>query len=168
MKNTLPFLLLILCVLACGKFGARENANVGNSANVKPEPPKAVKVVDLPATIGKSKDEISKMINSTPAHEDPWLEYSLPEGDLTFQFDKGKAAKATFRFKAIRVGDASISGTDTAEQIATMTGVDIKGKTPKSEGALADTYEQDINGKKAEIRFYRTLGKFDSVMIDTY
>ena len=169
MKNTLPFLLLIILALGCNKFGpdtaSTSNTNSSN-ANSNAAPAKIAKVVDLPATIGKTKDEIKAMITSTPKSDDPWLEYSLPEGDLTFMFNKQKkASDSSFRFKSISIGDASISGTDTAEQIGTMVGIDIKGKTPSSTSSLADTYTQDIGGKKLECVFYHTGGKFDSVMI---
>ena len=166
MKNTLPLLILVLCVLACNKFGPDTTSSTSNnSANANSPAPKITKLVDLPATIGKSKDEIKKMVNGTPKHEDPWLEYSLPEYELTFKFDKGKASDATFTFKSISVGDASISGTETAEQIGTMAGVDVTGKTPKSVGGLADTYEVEIGGKKRDVSFYKTAGKFSSIMI---
>jgi hypothetical protein len=105
------------------------------------------------------------MISATPKSEDPWLEYELPEADLTFMFDKGKANHSSLRFKSISVGSASISGTDTAEQLATMAGIDIKGKTPASKSALADTYEQQINGKTASMAFYNAGGKFSSIII---
>jgi hypothetical protein len=169
MKNTLAFLLLVIVALGCNKFGpgatTSSNTNSAN-ANSNASPAKIAKVVDLPATIGKTKDEIKAMITATPKSEDPWLEYSLPEGDLTFMFNKQKkASDSSFRFKTISIGDASISGTDTAEQIGTMTGIDIKGKTPTSTSSLADTYEQEIGGKKLECVFYHSLGKFDTVMI---
>lgn len=166
-KNILPFVLLVICVLGCNKFKSDTSSiSNANTANTNAAPAKIAKVVDLPATIGKSKDEIKTMVTGTPTHDDPWLEYSLESADLTFMFDKAKkASDATLRFKPISFSGASVSGTDTAEQLATMAGVDIKGKTPTSTSALADTYEQQINGKKAEIVIYHTNGKFDTVMI---
>lgn len=168
MKNTLPFLLLVILALGCNKFGpgATTTSNTNSNANSNAAPAKIAKVIDLPATIGKTKEEIKAMITGTPKSEDPWLEYSLPEGDLTFMFNKQKkASDSSFRFKTISIGDASISGTDTAEQLATMTGIDIKGKTPTSTSSLADEYPQEIGGKKLECVFYHSLGKFDTVMI---
>jgi len=166
MNKILPFLLLIIASLGCGNSGSN-SASVSNSTNSSNvAAPKITKLVDLPATIGKSKDDIKKMIPDPPKKEDPWLEYSLPDYDLTFRFDKGKADYANFAFKSITVGSSTISGLDTAEQIGTMAGVDIKGKTPKSTGDLADTYEYEIGGKKAEISFYKIRGKFSSVMIN--
>jgi len=158
---------MVVVALGCSKFGSN-SSTISNSANANSNaaPAKIAKVVDLPATIGKSKDEIKAMIAGTPRSEDPWLEYSLPEGDLTFMFNKQKkASDSSFKFKSISVGDASISGTDTAEQLATMAGVDIKGKTPTSTSSLADTYTQEIGGKKLECVIYHTGGKFDTVMI---
>jgi hypothetical protein len=167
MKNTLPFLILLFLALGCNKFGPGSSTTSNSvNSNSNTAPAKIVKVVDLPATVGKTKEEIKAMITATPKSEDPWLEYSLPEGDLTFMFNKQKkASDSSFRFKSISVGDASISGTDTAEQIGTMTGIDIKGKTPTSTSSLADTYTQEVGGKKLECVFYHSGGKFDTVMI---
>ncbi len=160
-------MLLVISVLGCNKFGpdtsSTSNSNSSNSSYTATA--KIAKVVDLPATIGKSRDEIKKMINGTPKSEDPWLEYSLPEAELTFRFDKGKASHATFNFKAVSVGGSTVSGTDTAEQLGTMAGVDIKGKSPTSTGGLADTYEVEIGGKKAQASFYHPGGNFNMVMI---
>ena len=166
MKITLPFLLLVICVLGCNKFGPDNGSSSNsNAANRNAAPPKIAKLFDLSATIGKSKDEIKKMVSGTPTHEDPWLEYSLETYELTFKFDKGKAADATFTFKPVSIGNASISGTDTAEQLATMAGIDIKGKTPKSTTVLGDTYELEIGGKKVDVSLYKVQDKFNAVMI---
>ena len=168
MKNTLPFLLLIICVLGCNKFGpdTSSTSSSNSSANANAAPGKPVKVVDLPATIGKSKEQIKKMINGTPTHEDPWLQYDLPEGSLTFRFDKGKASYANFSFKAIRIGDASISGTDTGDQLATMAGIDIGGKTPTYNQESFENYDYEVAGKKAEVSFHKIAGKFTSMSLE--
>ena len=122
-------------------------------------------VVDLPATFNKTKEEIKKVINAAPKSDDPWLEYDLPEATLTFMFDKGKSNSSYFSFKSIRVGDASISGLQTAEQLATMAGIDIKGKSPASTSALADTYEQEIGGKTARIAIYKINDQYNNIII---
>src|SRR5687768_7666802 len=168
MKNALPFLLLLVCLIGCSKFGSNSsstsNANSSNTtANTAPATPK--QIVDLPATFGKSKDEIKKVVNATPKSEDPWLEYDLPEATLTFMFDKGKSNQSSFTFKSVRVGDASISGLQTAEQLATMAGIDIKGKSPTSTSSLADNYEQEIGGQKARIAIYKSNDKYNMIMI---
>jgi hypothetical protein len=157
-----------MIALGCNKFGPNttSTSNTNSASNTNAAPAKIAKVVDLPATIGKSKDDIKKMVNGTPTHEDPWLEYTLDLAQLTFMFGKTtKATNATLKFKSISFGDASISGTQTAEQLATMAGIDLKGKAPKSTSSLADTYEIEIGGKKAEAVIYHSNGKFDSVMI---
>ena len=169
MKNTLPLLLLFICALGCNRFGpdTGSTTNSNSASNSKRPPATLAKVIDLPATIGKTKDELKAMVSGTPTHEDPWLEYTLETSELTFMFDTKtkKASDATLKFKRISFGDASISGTDTAEQLATMAGVDIKGKTPTSTSPLADTYDQQIGGKKGEVVIYHTNGKYDTVMI---
>ena len=169
MKNTLPFLLLIILALGCNKFGpgatTTSNTNSAN-ANSNAAPAKIAKVVDLPATIGKTKDEIKKMVSATPKAEEPWLEYDLPEGYLTVQFTKQKPSSVSFRFKSISVGDASISGTDTADQLGTMTGIDVSGKTATFNTESFENYDYDVGGKKAEVTFHKVSGKYSSGSIN--
>ena len=166
MKNTLPFLLLVFCVLGCNKFGPNTSSTSNaNSANANTAPAKPVKVVDMPAMVGKSRDEIKKMVAATPKHEDPWLEYELPEGDLTIQFTKAKPSDLSFRFKWISFGDASISGTDTADQLGTMTGINVSGKTPTYNTESFESYDYEIGGKKTEVTFHKVSGKYSSVAI---
>ena len=168
MKNTLPFLLLIALALGCSKFGANTtttSSNGGSNANADPAPAKPVKIVDLPATFNKTKDEIKAIVGGSPKNETPWLEYDLPLAHLTFMFDKaGKSNHCSFRFNPVSIGSATVSGTDTAEQLATMAGIDITGKTLDN-ATLADTFEQDLNGKKASIAIYHAGGKFDNIII---
>jgi len=159
---------MVMVALGCSKFGPNSSSttNSANSnANSNAAPVKIAKIVDLPGTFGKTKDQIKSMISTEPKSENPWLEYELPEATLTFMFIKGKANHSSFRFKTISFGGASISGTDTAEQLATMAGIDIKGKTPTSTTSIADSYEQDIDGKKASIAIYHSGGKFESIII---
>jgi len=167
MKNTLPFLLLLICALGCNKFGPDTSSTSNtNSAQTNTTPAKPVKVFDLPAMIGKSKDEIKKVVSATPKHEDPWLEYETPEGDLTIRFTKTKASYATFSFKAISVGSASISGTDTADQLGTMAGIDVSGKTATFNTESFENYDYEVGGKKADVSFHKISGKFTSVTIE--
>ena len=169
MKNTLPFLLLFVCLIGCSKSGSNSsstpNANsLNTTASTAPAAPK--QIVDLPATFGKSKDEIKKVVNATPKSEDPWLEYDLPEASLTFMFDKsGKSNSCNFNFKSIRVGDASVSGTGTAEQLATMAGIDLKGKSPTATSSLADNYEQEFGGKKVTVAVYKLQNAYNQIIV---
>src|SRR5688572_33186686 len=109
MKNILPIVLLVVSLLGCNKSGpaTASNANT-NSANTNAAPAKPVKVIDMAGMVGKSRDEIKKMVSAAPKHEDPWLEYDLPEGYVTIQFTKEKPSDLSFRFNPRSVGSASI------------------------------------------------------------
>ena len=164
MKKTLPLFLLVVCLLGCSKFGpdAASTSN-SNSANASAAPAKPVKVVDLPAMVGKSRDEIKKMVTATPKNENPWLEYDLPEGYVTIQFTKEKPSDLSFRFKSRAIGDASISGTGTADQMGTMAGIDVSGKTPKHTSQSFEGYDYEISGKKVEVTFEKLSNIYTGV-----
>src|SRR5829696_1656877 len=98
-KNTLPFILLAICAIACGKFGSdtsstANSAQANNSAKASSTP---VKQIDLPSLLGKSKEEVKKIVGSEPKAEMPEeLEWRISDKyDLDVNFDKGKATDAT-------------------------------------------------------------------------
>lgn len=154
----------MLCALACNKSGpATASTSNTNSTNSNTAPAKPVKVVDLPAMVGKSRDEIKKMISATPKHEDPWLEYDLPEGYVNIQFTKEKASDLSFRFNPRSIGSATISGTATADQMGTMAGIDVSGKTPKHTSESFEGYEYEVGGKKVEVTFQKVSNAYSGV-----
>ena len=154
----------MLCALACNKSGpATASTSNTNSTNSNTAPAKPVKVVDLPAMVGKSRDEIKKMISATPKHEDPWLEYDLPEGYVNIQFTKEKASDLSFRFNPRSIGSATISGTATADQMGTMAGIDVNGKTPKHTSESFEGYEYEVGGKKVEVTFQKVSNAYSGV-----
>ena len=164
MKTTLPLLLLLICSLGCNRFGpdtaSTSNTNSGTT-NAAPAMP--VQVVDLPAMVGKSRDEIKKMVAATPKHENPWLEYDLPEGYVTIQFTKEKPSDLSFRFQSRAIGNASISGTANAEQLGRMAGIDVSGKTPKYTSQSFENYDYEIDGKKVEVTFQKLSNTYNGV-----
>ena len=167
MKKTLPFLLLVVCALGCSKFGPdTASTSNANSANTNAAPAKPVKVVDMPAMVGKSRADIKKMVEAAPKNEEPWLEYKLPQGDLTIQFTKEKPSRLTFDFKAVSIGDATISGLDTADNLATMAGIDVSGKTPTYTSESFENFDYEIGGKKTEVSFHKISGRYTSVSIN--
>ena len=164
MKNTLPLLVLILCALGCNKFGPdTASTSNSNSTNANAAPAKPIKVVDLPAMVGKSRDEIKKMVAATPKHETPWLEYDLPEGYVNIQFTKEKPSDLSFRFNPRSIGGATISGTATADQMGTMAGINVNGKTPKHTSQSFENYDYEINGKKVEVTFQKLGDSYTGV-----
>lgn len=165
MKTTLPFLVLLLvCALGCNKFGpGTASTSNTNSANANAAPAKPVKVVDLPAMAGKSREDIKKLVPATPKNENPWLEYDLPEGYVTIQFTKEKSSDLSFRFNPKTIGSASISGTATADQMGSMTGIDVAGKTPKHTSQSFEGYDYEVNGKKVEVTFQKLSNSYTGV-----
>ena len=165
MKITLPFLaLLMLCALGCNKSGpTTASTSNTNTSKENTAPATPVKVVDLPGMVGKSRDEIKKMVSATPKHEDPWLEYDLPEGYVTIQFTKEKPSDLSFRFNPRSIGSATISGTATAQQMGTMAGIDVAGKTPKHTSDSFESYDYDVGGKKVEVTFQKLSNAYSGV-----
>ena len=156
-------MLLVIYVLGCNSVTAPPS-NL-NLVNTNPAPDKPVKVVDLPSIIGKSRDEIKMMVRGVPTGDDP-LEYSFPQGKVTIQFTKDKPRSISFNFKTNSVGDSTVLGTDRADQLGDIVGIDVHGKTPNSINGPLYIYEQEIGGKKVRLVFKHGGGKFSSVIIE--
>src|SRR5438552_10427215 len=85
-----PILILLVSVLSCGRFG---------SSNVA----KPTQVVDIPAMIGKSRQEIREMVGIPPVEMSPSLPYLdqwyLAEGVLYVNYDNGKLDGISYNLK---------------------------------------------------------------------
>ena len=101
-----------------------------------------------------------------PKSEDPWLEWNLPQGDLTIQYTKEKPSSVDFSFKPVTIGDRTLSGLQSAEKLGEVVGIDMKGKTPKTSFESFDIYEYVIQGKTVDVTFHKTPDTFNRVSID--
>jgi hypothetical protein len=165
MKNTILLLSLVICVLGCNRVTAPPvNSNLANTSATPAQP---VKVVDLPSLVVKSRDEIKEIVRGVPTRETPdSLEYSFPQCDLTIQYTKDKPSRISFSFKMFLVGDRTMSGTNTADQLGDMVRIDVHGQTPTSTNGPFHIYEQAIGGKKVAVTFHKIGDQFTSVAIE--
>ena len=166
MKNTLPFLLLVLCLVGCGKSGP-DTSSTSNSTNnsAAKAPSKPVKQLDVPSLIGKSKDEVKTIVGSEPKAEMPAeLEWRITDKyDLDVNFDKGgKAKDVTYALPS-----GLNMGTKTAEEMATLAGIDLAGKKPDSDFESFTIYKGiPVSGGTAEAWFNKISETFRSVRLE--
>ena len=159
MRITLPIILLTLAVLGCGRFGAGTETG-SNAAKTNAAPASAGKAVDMPSLVGKSPEDIKKIVGTEPRFETPYLSFDLPQGTLTVDYAKGKQTTIGF--------DAKAPGFDSAEKLGDVVGIDVKGKTESNASGEYHYYEGLGAGGKAlpQVTFHKAGDKFDHVSID--
>ena len=159
MKIILPIVVLAIAVLGCGRFGAGSNAGNTTGQKANSAPAAAAKAVDMPSLVGKSPDEIKKIVGIEPRFETPYLAFELPQGTLTVDYMKGKQTT---------IGFEPTTGSDSAEKLGDMVGIDVHGK-PESRGSGEFHFYDDLNANGKTLRqvSFRKVGdKFTNVSID--
>ena len=173
--RSIPFLLVVLMVvLGCGRFGGgSSNTGSNNAANTNTGPAPVAKAVDIPSMVGKSHEEINKIVGQDSKLSVGTASWNLPKttanphgGTLHVVYSKDKkASMISLNLDTIQVGEmGSSSGHTTAERLGQLAGLEIKGTPTKSE--FEDKYYDFIvNGKKCELAAGKLLGTYNSLKL---
>lgn len=170
MRTILPIFALLIAVLGCGLFRNDSKVASNNEPASTSSPTAPVKAVDMPSLIGKSRDEIKKIVPAQPKREsDLFVEWDLPQGNLEVNYHKGKQSRISFIFTPVSFGSQTISGFDSADKLGDLVGIDVHGKTPTS--TVSDsfvTYEKlPLNGKPVkDVKFNIVSNRFTGVAIN--
>lgn len=114
---------LLLSITSCNRFNG----------------PKPTQVVDLPSMIGKSPEEITKMVGIPPSKDDSGnVEWELPEGSLSVRKNDGQIGYSLKQ---------SYSGFASSKEMAGLVNIDVQ--TRKAiDGRGLQSYEHiSVNGK---------------------
>ena len=108
-------------------------------------------VVDLPSMIGKSRQEITKMVGISPYEEhSPDAYWELPEGRLSV-FDNVKNLSINYNLKSYSDFDPG-RGVASPGEMAALVNIDIQGRQPEKirDGVVA--YRNlSVNGKTLDL-----------------
>jgi hypothetical protein len=127
---------LLLSISSCNRFNG----------------PKPTQVVDLPSMIGKSREEITKMVGTPPYKDDRMaVEWELPEGNLSvFKKENGETEFINYRVKK------SYSGFATPEEMAALVNIDAKRRKRSESVRGVYTYDDiSANGKTFDLAIDR-------------
>jgi hypothetical protein len=112
-----------------GRYAVARISNFRVGGEV-PEGFKPTQVLDLPAMIGKSREEITKMVGSPPYKEDsPDAYWQLPEGRLSV-FDNVKNPAINYNLKSYS-DFAPDRGVASPAEMAALVHIDIQGRQPE-------------------------------------
>lgn len=154
-QSVAALLMLLAAVLGCGRFqsGTANSNSAVNSANSS-APSAVTKVADVTSLVGKSKDEVKRLVTGGRVTYDPSdaISYEFPQGELSFNWNDAIDNPITFTLPMASAGGESYSLGDTAERLGEYIGVDLKGKTPTKKYDFMTEYDGGtMNGKKVTI-----------------
>ena len=169
MKITLPIVVLTIAVLGCGRFGAGSNAGTNNGAKSNSTSAAAVKAVDMPSLVGKSPEEVKKIVGIEPRFETPYLAFELPQGTLTVDYMKGRQTTIGFELKAIQVGSQTATGFDSPDKLGDLVGIDLHGvpvPTPTGGFYFYDNVKASGGTPLKRVSLHKTTDSFNQISID--
>lgn len=168
-------LVIGLCVIGCGRFGGGSATGNNANANSNTEPSKAKMAVDITPLVGKSIDEIKKVLGPPSGELAGTFTWEFPQGDLnavTDYKDKTKNKVDYFQFdaKIFVVGDRAVQGYQDYERIGDLIGLDMRGKTPTAtakDDTGDTTFEKYQIGSTTvdKVIFNKVSGNYLSVIV---
>lgn len=136
-------LILLLSLVSCKLFESHADG------------PKPTQIVDLPSFIGKSRDEITKMVGSTPSKlSDTETDWELLEGTLSIRKEKGKPDNITYLIRKPYYGFA------TPPEMAALVNIDVKPRKV-NEGRGWRSYDDiSVSGKTFDLALDNWDGRY--------
>ena len=153
LRTVVALLTLLLSIISCDRFNGRSNG------------PKPTQVVDLPSMIGKSRQEITKMVGMPPSKDDSIaVDWDLPEGTLSFFKEKnGETRSISYRLKK------AYSGFVSSEEIAHLVNIDVQRRKPVEDRHGDHSYNDvSVNGKTFDLFVEKEDGRFTDVRISNF
>ena len=118
---------LLLSITSCNRFND----------------PKPTQVVDLPSMIGKSREEITKMVGTPPNKEDSGVvEWELPEGRLSVRKNDGEIGYSLKQ---------SYSGFASSKEMAELVNINVQSRKVNNGRGLQYYEHISVNGKTLDL-----------------
>jgi hypothetical protein len=136
---------LLLSIISCGRFNGRSNGA------------RPTQVVDLPSMIGKSREEITKMVGIPPSKDDSLGPvWELPEGSLSvFKKENGETSFISYSLKK------PYSGFDSPEEMAKLVNIDVQRRQPREIYSGTQIYDDvSANGKTFDVAVDKEGGRY--------
>ena len=144
---------LLLSIISCDRFN-------GSSNGAKP-----TQVVDLPSVIGKSRQEITKMVGIPPYKDNSIVvQWELPEGTLSvFKEENGETDFISYALKK------PYSGFVSSREMAAVVNVDVQRRKPEVDRHGHHRYNYiSVNGKTFDLAVDNEGGRFADVRISNF
>lgn len=144
---------LLLSIISCDRFN-------GSSNGAKP-----TQVVDLASMIGKSRQEITKMVGIPPYKDDSIaVQWELPEGTLAvFKEENGETSFISYRLKK------PYSGFVSSKEMAELVNIDVQRRKPEVNRHGHHSYNDiSVNGKTFDLVIDNEGGRYADVRISNF
>jgi hypothetical protein len=127
-------------------------------------PAPVVKLVDLPALVGKSVDEMNTILGQQQKESGPSVTYKIPKGSVYAQYSNKKQVILSFTFEPQTAEGMTFRGYPTAEKLGQAVGLEIKG-TPSSTEYEDKYNDYMVAGKKCELTVGKMLEAYNEVKL---
>ena len=144
---------LLLCITSCNRLNGILHG------------PKPSQVVDLPSMIGKSSEEISKIVGVQPYKDDSMVvDWDLPEGRLAvFKEKNGDTSFISYSLNEAYSGFAS------SAEMAALVNVDVQRQKPEEDRNGNHSYKHvSASGKTFSLVIERNRSGFFDVRISGF
>ena len=144
---------LLLSIISCDRFSSRSKG------------PKPTQVLDLPSMIGKSRQEITKLVGVPPYKDDMMsVNWELPEGTLAvFKETNGETDFISYSLKK------SYSGFVSSAEMAEVVNIDVQRRKPEVNRHGHHSYNHiSVNGKTFHLVIDNEGGRFADVRISNF
>lgn len=128
---------------------------------------KPTQVVDLPSMIGKSREEIEKMVGIPAAREDSaGIHWVLPEGRV--KVDKITPGSISYNLKSYS-DFAPDRGVASPEEMAALVNIDIQGRQPeKLRDGIVAYRNLSVNGKTLDLHIKQSDNRYMDAWIENF
>ena len=145
---------LLLSIISCDRFDVRSNGA------------KPTQAVDLPSMIGKSRQEITKMVGISPYKDDSTVvDWVLPESRLSVFKVRNSI---NYNLKSYSDFDPD-RGVASPEEMAALVNIDIQGRQPEKirDGVVA--YRSlSVNGKTLDLYIKMSDKRYMGAWIENF
>jgi hypothetical protein len=148
--GTVVVLVTLLSIISCDRFNGRSNGA------------KPTQAVDLPSMIGKSRQEITKMVGIPPYKDDSIaVDWELPEGTLSvFKEENGETDFISYALKK------QYSGFVSPEEMAKLVNIDVQRRKPRVLYKGIHSYDDvSVNGKTFDLALDKEGGRYPNARI---
>ena len=142
--GSFAILAFLVFILSCNLFQVRSDRNQTPT-----------QVVDLPSFIGKSREEVTKMVGTPPSKAGSGgTDWELPEGTITVRKETGKADQITYLLKV------PYSGFVSSPEMAALANINVS-RRKVNQGRGWQSYDDiSVNGKTFDLALDNWGGRY--------
>lgn len=166
MRIASVLMILVAVVMGCNRIGKDSGPVSNTAANTNSSAKPVKKLVDLPALLGKSVDEMNTILGQKQTQKLYSVDYEIENGSVYAQYDNNtkKQTVLKFTFKETEIDGKKVRGFVTSKDLERAVGLDLTG-TPEMSEYEEVRKDYMINGKKCDVTVKKMLEAYTAVSL---